>query len=47
VQKDNPVQKVLDNIEIITNYNYSFLKAKITTDNVNEFRMLNLMQKSQ
>ena len=47
VQKDNPVQKVLDNIEIITNYNYSFLKAKITTDNVNEFRMLNLMQKPQ
>jgi len=47
VQKDNPVQKVLDNIEIITNYNYSFLKAKITTDNINEFRMLNLMQKPQ
>jgi hypothetical protein len=47
IQKDNPVQKVLDNIEIITSYNYSFLKAKITTDNINEFRMLNLMQKPQ
>lgn len=47
VQKDNPVQKVLENIEITNNYNYSFIKVKITTDNINEFRKLNLMQKPQ
>lgn len=44
-QKDNPVRKVLDNIDIISNNNYSFVKAKITTDNISEFRMLNLLQK--
>lgn len=44
-QKDNPMQKVLDNIEVITSYNYSFIKAKITMDNINEFRGLNLMGK--
>ncbi len=43
-QKDNSMQKVLDNIEVITSYNYSFIKAKITTENINEFRGLNLMK---
>lgn len=45
VQKDNPVQKVLENIDVITSYNYSFIKVRITMENINEFRGLNLMGK--